>query len=300
MAARRSDEALKDLTFVCEPEIEEAINAFEEDGGRLFLDTTHYTGAMGAIVRKGVLYAAQSLRNEPGRDLLEYVRASVEKVLWEIVAERKAKLERHTPEALLGFLSVVPREVAVSQFGLLGPEKRLDLLELIAQRLMQRSGQERLEIWFTPEHEPEDGLLFLAWYLLMIDASEPSVQDALARGQLKTVVRARGLSPPKNRRGEPVNPLGPILVKVYDVLTGLPNNEIPAPARSDTKLGISFNVDRAVIKRWKSHPEWEDLQVDTKPDGKGGVHYAFNLEALLRSVRIVQGQKRGRPPQDRH
>ncbi len=300
MAARRSDEALKDLAFVCEPEIEEAINAFEEDGGCLFLDTTHYTGAMGAIVRKGVLYAAQSLRNEPSRDLLEYVRASVEKVLWEIVAERKAKLERHTPEALLGFLSVVPREVAVSQFGLLGPEKRLDLLELIAQRLMQRSGQERLEIWFIPEHEPEDGLLFLAWYLLMIDASEPSVQDALARGQLKTVVRARGLSPPKNRRGEPVNPLGPILVKVYDVLTGLPNNEIPAPARSDTKLGISFNVDRAVIKRWKSHPEWEDLQVDTKPDGKGGVHYAFNLEALLRSVRIVQGQKRGRPPQDRH
>lgn len=43
--ARRSDEALRELTFVCEPEIEEAVNAFEKDGGRLFLDTAHYTGA---------------------------------------------------------------------------------------------------------------------------------------------------------------------------------------------------------------------------------------------------------------
>ena len=98
---------------------------------------------------------------------------------------------------------------------------------------------------------------------------------------------------PKNKHGKPVNLAGPILVKVFDVLTGLPNNRIPAPARTNTRLGRTFDVDPDVIARWKRHPEWEQLRVNTKPNGKGGVQYTFDLDALLRSARIVMGKKRG-------
>jgi hypothetical protein len=299
-AERLSDKALQELTFVCEPEIEEAIRVFEEKGGCLFLDTVHYTGAMGAIVRKGVLRAAQSLRNKLGRNLLEYVKACVEEVLWEITAERKAKLERCRPDKLQEFLLLVPREVAASQLMLLGSEKRLELLEHLAQHLLHHSSEERVVLEFTPDREPEDKLLFLIWSLSMLASQhiKRSIQSSSTGDQVTTAISARGLSPSKNEQGEPINPIGPIFVRVADVLTGLPSNRIPASARSKKRLGISFGVNRGVIKRWKDHPEWEDLQVDIRPDGKGGVYWTFDLEALLRSIRIVKGEKRGRPPKN--
>jgi len=107
---------------------------------------------------------------------------------------------------------------------------------------------------------------------------------------------------PKNKQNQPINLAGPLLVKVFDVLTGLPNNQIPAPARTNTRLGRTFNVDPDVIARWRQHPEWEQLHVTTKPNGKGGVQFTFDLDALLRSARIVVGKKRGpraKPPPEK-
>ena len=132
--------------------------------------------------------------------------------------------------------------------------------------------------------------------------NEPAAQDLLTRRPdtpTNFIIDLSGeLGPqPKNRRGDPINLAGPILVKAFDVLTGLPNNRIPAPARSNTRLGRTFDVDPNVVARWKRHPEWVELRVDIEPDENGRVHFSFDLEALLRSARIVTGRKRG--PKDK-
>jgi hypothetical protein len=149
------------------------------------------------------------------------------------------------------------------------------------------------------DSEPENYLLWLMWYVFRIHMEEPAAKKMLAAIQdtpTGLIIDLGGeLGPqPKNKHGEPINLAGPILVKVLDVLTGLPNNQIPAPARSNTKLGITFSVDPDVIARWKKHPEWDELRVSIKPGGKGGVNCSFDLDALLCSARIVMGQKRGR------
>jgi hypothetical protein len=103
-------------------------------------------------------------------------------------------------------------------------------------------------------------------------------------------------SQPRNSRGEPINLAGPIQARVYDVVTGLPNNGIPASARTNMRLGRTFGVDPDVVARWKNHSEWHKLRVNIRPNGEGGVYYTFDLDALLRSARIVTGCKRGPKP----
>jgi hypothetical protein len=166
---------------------------------------------------------------------------------------------------------------------------------LVHERRGRRGAVVRLRL----EQEPEDALLWLIWYLGRLHALEPAAKWAFTREgrppqTFLLIDPSDESSPqPQNKRGEPINLAGPALVKVYDVLTGLPNNQIQASARSNSKLGLSFGVDRAVIKRWREHPEWEELEVDVVLDGEGGVYFTVDFENHLRSVRIVSGKKRG-------
>jgi hypothetical protein len=122
-ATRLADKHLNELAEFCAPEISQVLKA---SGDGIVAERN----VIRRVALGGVRRAAETLRDGHGRDLLEHVNVCVEEVLWEIIAERKAKLERHTPEALLKFLLLLPRDIAASQLALLGPEKSLDLLEL--------------------------------------------------------------------------------------------------------------------------------------------------------------------------
>ena len=255
------------------------------------------------VAEVGVREAAQTLRDEPGRSLLAHVKGCVADVLKQAVADQYKELRNLAPKQLLDTLLRLSRADVAWVLERISFDQRNGLVgELTRRELLYGGARLSLDL----DDAPEDDLLWLLWYIFQLHKKDAGMQGLLAEKEVPTVMMvdlSGGKNPqPRNSRGEPINLAGPILVKVFDRLTGLPNNEIPASARTNTRLGRAFNVDPDVVARWKKHPEWHELRVDIQPDDKGGVYHTFDLEALLCSARIVTGCKRGpkpkQPPKD--
>lgn len=291
-AKRRANKALQELAVLCAPEITEALNEFKGSGNILIFEPAMFVREVAGV---GVLKAASTLRDKPGHSLLKHVKDCTAGVLKEAETDQREKLRRLPPEQLLDVVLSLSRPCAASILDRASFDQLSNLVvELVRRRLVNNGATISLDL----ENEPEDALLWLLWYIFRLHAEEAGARGLLAKGQETPTVllvncKGNTRTQPRNKRGEPINLAGPILVKVFDVLTGLPNNQIPAPARTNTRLGCTFNVDPDVVGRWKRHPEWHDLRVNVKPDSEGGVHYTFDLDALLRSAGIVMGCKRG-------
>ena len=224
----------------------------------------------------------------------KYVRACAAEVAREkTIATREAWLRGLKPEEVLDMVLRWDRSGAASMLDRLSFRQRNDLVKSILRLLAQQGVVVSMDL----SSEPKNYLLWLMWYAYRLHMEEPAAKRLVENSETPTgliIDLNDKLGPqPKNKRDEPINLAGPILVKMFDVLTGLPNNQIPAPARTNTRLGRTFGVDPDVIARWKCHPEWAELRVDVEPDGKRGVRTTFDLDALLRSARIVMGQQRG-------
>lgn len=288
---REYEQTLRELVVLCAAEVSSGLR---EGGGILAWNTQDHTNAaVRHVAFKGVHRALGAIEDGARPpNFPEYVRACVAEVVQETKAEQEKSLRELKPQQIYDMVSRLARPGAASVLDRLSFHQRNGLVKLIHGQL----GHKGTRMW--ADREPEDHALWLVWYAFRLHMEEPAAKKMLREDQDTPtglmIDLSDELSPqPKNSRGEPINLAGPLLVKVFDVLTGLPNNRIPAPARSNTKLGITFGVDPGVIARWKDHPEWDELQVNIEPDGKGGVNYSFDLDALLRSARIVMGKKRG-------
>jgi hypothetical protein len=290
-SGEKYDDAVRELIELCAEEIAEGLT---EGGGALTLSTAqHIVGITRQLAYASAGKVVGTARESRPTDLPQYVRTCAAEVARETRAAQEAWLRGLKPEQVLDVLLRWDRPGAASMLDRLSFDQRNELVKLILQHL-DRQG---IAVSLVLNNEPKNYLLWLMWYAFRLHLEEPAAKRLIEDRETPTglLIDLSGeLGPqPKNKRGEPINLAGPILVKMFEVLTGLPNNRIPAPARSNTKLGITFSVDPDVIARWKKHPEWDELHVDTKPDGKGGVHYSFDLDTLLRSARIVMGKKRG-------
>jgi hypothetical protein len=99
VAKRRADEALQELRKHCAPEIAEALNEFQRSSNLLIFDPTVFQREVAEV---GVRVAAQTLRDEPGRSLLAYVKGCVVDVLKEAEAAQYEELRNLAPKQLLG------------------------------------------------------------------------------------------------------------------------------------------------------------------------------------------------------
>jgi hypothetical protein len=295
-ATRRANEALGELAVLCAPEIAQAFNEFKGSSSVLIFDPELFVREAAEV---GVRKAAQTLRDEPRRLLLDHVKDCVTGILKDAEADQHEELRNLAPEQLLDMVLSLARSDATSLLNRASFDQCSGLVvELVRRRSVKSAG-----LSLDVEIEPEDELSWLLWYIFRLHAEEASARGLLeekARGTQVVLLVDFGSDTgpqPQNKRGNPINLAGPILVKVFDQLTGLPNNRVPAPARTNMRLGRTFGIDPDVVARWKRHPEWRDLRVNTEPDGEGGLHYTFDLEALLRSARIVTGHKRGPNPQ---
>jgi hypothetical protein len=292
MAKRRADKALHELAVFCTPEIAEALNTYKKSGKLVLLDVAESVHELAHIA---VLEAAQTLRDKPNRQLLVHVKDCAVEVLRETEAYQQEEARQLTPEQVVEMCTKRSRQYMAFVLEHLSFDQRNGL---VVELMRRRLGPNGMGLSLDLGNEPEDGLLWLLWYIFRLHVEEAAASGLLAKDQETPTVLLVNFSSetgpqPRNSRGEPINLAGPILVKVFDMLTGLPNNRIPAPARSNTRLGRAFNVDPDVVARWKRHPEWHELRVNVEPDGEGGVHHTFDLDALLRSARIVMGCKRG-------
>jgi hypothetical protein len=288
------EKLVEDFARLCAVEVS---NGLRVGGGVLAWNTIDYTTAViRHITLKGVQRALQTATDARPPHLPSYVQDCVAEVVQETRADQEKSLRELNPQQIYDMVSPLSRLGAASVLDRTSFQQRNALVELILRHLAHKRILMRLDT------EPDEHLPWILWYVIHLQMNESFAQDLLTLHPdtpTNLILDLSGeLEPqPKNKGGEPINLAGPILVKVLDVLTGLPNNRIPAPARSNTRLGRTFNVDPDVIARWKQHPEWAELRVDAQPDGKGGVRYAFDLDTVLRSARIVTGLRRG--PQDK-
>jgi hypothetical protein len=287
------EKLLREFVELCAVEVS---NGLRVGGGVLAWSTKeHTTEVIRYITLKGVQRALDTATDTRPPHLPSYVQDCVAEVVQETRTDQEKYLRELKPQQIYDMVSPLSRLGAASVLDRISFHQRNALVELI----LRRWGHKR--ILMRIDSEPDEHLPWLIWYAFRLHMEEPSAKKLLAEDQDTPtglmIDLGEELPPqPKNSRGTPINLAGPILVKAFDVLTGLPNNQIPAPARTNTRLGRTFDVDPDVIARWKRHPEWAELRVDVEPDGKGGVRYTFDLDALFRSARIVTGRKRG--PQD--
>ncbi len=295
MAKRRSKQALHELAVYCEPEITEALNAYKKGSHLVLFDVA---GTVYELAHVAVLEAAQTLRDVPNRQFLSHVKYCAIEVLRETESEQQ-KWQSAAPKQLLDMMLLLSRSDAASILTRLPFDQRNDLLVESLRRMSVDKEQARS---VGQTREAEDDLLWLVGYVGHLHVEEPAVKDLLTKSCGGTTVIRIGSaekvgSQPTNKCGEPINLAGPALVKVFEALTGLPNNSIPAEASSKSKLGCSFGVSRKVIARWRDHLEWKELRAETVPDGEGGLYYVVDRENELRSARIAGGKKRG--PKDK-
>jgi hypothetical protein len=106
-ATRRANATLQELVNLCAPEIAEALNEFKASNNVLISDVTMFTREVAMI---GVRKAAQTLRDEPGRSLLEYVKDCVADVLREAEVDQREQLRSLAPEQILDIVMRLPRQ----------------------------------------------------------------------------------------------------------------------------------------------------------------------------------------------
>jgi hypothetical protein len=289
---RRYDDAVRELIELCADDIAEGLR---EGGGALALNTPQHTaGIIRELFYTSALRVINTAQIRRPANLPGYARACAAEVARQKRAAQEARLRELKAEEILTVALDLGRPGAASVLDRISFNQRNVLVELILRRLDHKGMVMSLDL----DHEPKDYLLWLVWYIFNLHVETAAAQGLLNAGKkipTELIIDLGGeLGPqPKNKDGQPINLAGPVLVKAFDVLTGLPNNRIPAPARSNARLGRTFGVDPDVIARWKRHPEWEELHVDIKPNGKGGVDITCDSEARIRSARIVMGLKRG-------
>lgn len=283
------EKTLQEFAKFCAEEISAGLWA---GGGILVWNTQEDTErVIRYVALTGVRKALETTVSTHPPDLPRHVQVCVEAVVKETRAARETKLKELTSQQVYDLVQKLSRLGAASILHRLSFGQRQDFIAFI-----QRQVVDTYRLSLACEDEPEDYALWLLWYVGRLHAMDPTVRQLLDK-EVPTVLTLDlngELGPqPRNKKGEPINLAGPVLVKVFGVLTGLPTNDIPAPASSDTKLGLSFGVSRDVIKRWRTHPEWGDLKADITLDGKGGVRFSVDEENLQRSARIAIGHKRG-------
>jgi hypothetical protein len=292
-SGQKRGDAVRGFIELCVNEIAEGLR---DGGGPLAFTPQH-----GAEIRRYLSYASAervigTAKEKRPTDLPKYVRECSAEVAREAKVEQYAKFRALNPEQILAMILRLSRLGSALLLDRLSLKQRNALVELIHRR----TGGQHVQLRLGDEHEPEDVRLWTIWYVGRLHTLEPQARKAFTK-EGRPSVTCLLIDPsgefgpqPKNNCGDPINLAGPALVKVFEALTSLPNNQLPAEARSNSKLGRSFGVSRMVIARWRKHPEWEDLQVETKPDGEGGLYYTIDRENHLRAARIVKGEDRGR------
>jgi hypothetical protein len=296
---KRRDELVRELAALCAGEIFEGLR----DGGGVWEwnERRRMDATLRHIALAGVQRALDTLADTRPSDFPKHIRACTAEVTVRARERQEAEIDALTPQQIYDKVVSWPRPGAASLLDRLSFDQRTGLIALIIKRADTIPPAGALGL----REEPEDHQLWLVWYAARLQLLQPSVRHLIETDPntpTHFLLDAGGeLGPqPKNKRGEPINLAGPLLVKVFDVLTGLPGNRIPAPARSNTRLGRTFNVHPDVIARWRQHTEWKNLRVNIVPDGNGGVRYTFDLRAVLISAQIVMGKKRGplsKPPE---
>jgi hypothetical protein len=294
--------AVREIAELCRDDIENGLAEARdllvfgalEDGKRL----------IHRLICVGVDRALTTAQDKRPAYLPKYVQDCMEQVVREAIAVQETKLMAIQPEQVLKIVLRLSRLDAASVLDRLPFNQRNALIEHIHSQM----GGKRVKVQLGLENEPEDPLLWTVWYVGHLHALEPEAEQAFTkegrRPQTCLLIDLSGElgAQPRNKFGEPINLAGPALVKVFEVLTRLPDNQIPAEARSHSALGRGFGVSHKVITRWREHPEWKELQVEITLDGKGGVYHTVNRENQLRSIRIACGDKRGpkpkQPPED--
>jgi hypothetical protein len=293
---KRYDDAVRELIKLCADDIAEGLR---EGGGALALNTPQHTaGIIRELSYTSALRVIDTAQKRRPANLPRYARACAAEVARETRAAQEARLRELKAEEIFTVALDLGRPGAASLLDRISFDQRNALVELILDNLAQKGLTASSGLNLSLDREPSDYLLWLVWYIFNLHVEEAAAQGFLSADKkipTELIIDLGGeLGPqPKNKQGQPINLAGPVLVKAFDVLTGLPNNRIPAPAKSNARLGRTFGVDPDVIARWKRHPEWEELHVDIKLNGKGGVDITCDSEARIRSARIVMGLKRG-------
>jgi len=135
-----------------------------EDGKRLFL-LLAYLSAERAVT---------TAREKRPAHLPKYVQDCAEAVAKETTAGQEAWLKGLTPEQILNIATMLPRRQAALVLDRLSLPQLAALMELVHRH----RGEERTRIRLTLEHEPDDSLLWLAWYATTASLDvEDSIKD---------------------------------------------------------------------------------------------------------------------------
>ena len=290
----RKERVVSKLVGLCAEEIVCALH--RDPVGRVFCDVTllvdpehSKVGWFGdaSILRAGVSRALDASLNDQKADIVTLIRNKVAQELADRRDERIERLRhRKVTEILPDLLEKVrrnPYDAAVFADHL-SAEQRSDLKVLLHDQLSDKS-----VIYLRMDQEPKEPRMWPYWHLCRSEIALPQNKGKLG-GIPRHLLAVRRGAGRTNKRGEIINPLGPMFAKVFEQhkrelnrLRRRPKN--PGVSRIAESLGV--NHDTAT--RWLK----EDVPVRLESDGSGGVFYTFDLETIQRSIDITAGKKRG-------
>lgn len=246
-----------------------------------------------SVLIDGVRIALDTYCQRRPEHLSEHIVASVSRALAERRDRRIARLNKLRPEEVvtkvLGLVERNARYHAAMLLDHLTFGQLVRVLDILKTELRGKVSILRL----GRDHEPQDGVLWLAWYAGRLCALEPGVREKLTEGALAdhtfVLIREEGAPQRTDRRGDPLNLAGPMWVKHVNKLariSGRPEEgSISAVARS-------HNVSRDIVRRWKQ--KGVDLPEPFVDGNRVGID--FTVDDALHALEIVEGQKRGPQP----
>lgn len=241
-----------------------------------------YTG-----IRKAISSVAVS-----GVPFHEHVAACVSKVLSQEAAELAQELKEYKPRALLKECTswTLDRTRFIVEY--LCEEQRAALANLLFHELGGKPRPMRMDVEPTmPEHPtPKQRQAWLYAYLYRLRMHEPDIKTSLG-GVPRIVAVCDGDRMLINKStGEPADPLGPIHAKVHEKL-GRELNKHGHPIKdpeSKNRIARGLGVSRATLQRYSD----ADVPVKLTPDGRGGVHYEFNMNSMLQALEVSARRSR--------
>jgi hypothetical protein len=298
----RADKALLELHRICAPELAEALR---EGGVREI--TQENQAILQDIAWAGIYDAAQTLADQPGRDVLEYAKACFSKALAKFRAVVKRTIREAPPEQVLDTALELPSDGTSRMLDLLSNEQQREVIGLAMERLLADPRTKQVICGLGDEHEPEDDLLWIVWYIgrsqdAALHAERIPVRDRSGSRPTITVVgqwdeHGRPKGPPKGKSSDPPNLAGPINTRIWLELAREKSKHglcIPDP-QSLGRITRLSGFSRDIARRWRDHPQFGNLGEIT-PDGSGGVYANLSLEDVLRSIEIFDGRKPGPNP----
>lgn len=247
----------------------------------------YWVGDLSAA-RAGVVRALNAMRRDDKADVVELIKTEVAKELADRRTEKiKWLRSQKAKDILSGLMYLLHRSrrhnAAVYADHLTGSQ-RSDLTVLLHDQITDKA-----VIYLRMDREPEEPRMWLFWYLHHSDFSTPEKKRKLG-GIPRDLIAIRRGAMRTNKHGEIVMPLGPMYAKVFEAQKREMNKLRMLPKNPGVnKIAEGLKVDHNSVTRWLK----EDLPLKLESDGKGGVHYTFNLSTIQRCIEITAGKKRG-------